>query len=190
MRGARASAIEARVSVSGRAGVDVTHSPIMSSTLASTRNARTAGFSLVEIALIILILLTLAGAMIVFVLPQQNGADINETKLKLARVQAALDAYKIDFGGYPPQEHGGLNALQKRPEFNDEVLVAKWKKPYLPPEVTLDDAWGRPLRLDDGGPYSLGPDGEPTTEDDVRLGEIEGSNDGASPNGESSAANE
>jgi len=41
----------------------------------SRRSTRSAGFTLIEILLVIVIILLLAGALVVFVLPQQEGAE-------------------------------------------------------------------------------------------------------------------
>ena len=53
------------------------------------RTARNAGFSLVEVLLVIVIILMLAGALVVYVLPQQEGAQINTTKLKLNSIESS-----------------------------------------------------------------------------------------------------
>ena len=145
-------------------------------------NLRQSGFSLVEILLVIVIILMLAGAVVVYVLPQQEGAQRNTTRIKLQQIQGALDNYKINVGTYPNEEEGGLGALIRRPTFADERLAERWSGPYLKPGATIDDVWGRPiayefvdksLLADKSGPdfrlYSVGPDGQPETEDDVKL---------------------
>src|SRR6266545_3822753 len=55
-----------------------------------------AGFTLIEILLVIVIILMLAGALVVFVLPQQEGAEKNTTKLMLNQVSTALDTYRLN----------------------------------------------------------------------------------------------
>ena len=55
----------------------------------SRRSTRSAGFTLIEILLVIVIILLLAGALVVFVLPQQEGAEKNTTRLKLEQVATA-----------------------------------------------------------------------------------------------------
>ena len=66
-------------------------------------------------------------------------------------------------------------------------LGEKWQGPYLKPGTTLDDPWGHKIRYEliagggDGAeagnasalPYklfSVGPDGQPDTEDDIKHG--------------------
>jgi general secretion pathway protein G len=144
-----------------------------------------AGFTLIEILLVIVILLLLASALVVFLLPQQEGAEKNTTKLLLNNVAQALDTYRLNMGRYPSEQDGGLNALVTKPNFDNPRLAEKWQGPYLKPGTRLEDPWGHPIRYevvdkstatDDktkSGPpyklYSVGPDGQPDTDDDIKL---------------------
>jgi general secretion pathway protein G len=148
------------------------------------KSKRSAGFTLIEILLVIVIILLLAGALVVFVLPQQQGAEKNTTKLLLSNVGTALDTYRLNVGHYPNEQEGGLDALLKKPQFENEKLGDKWNGPYLKPGTTLDDPWGNKLRYElvdvanaadnekkGGLPYrlfSVGPDGQPDTDDDIK----------------------
>ena len=143
-----------------------------------------AGFTLIEILLVIVVILMLAAAMVVFVLPQQKGAEKNTTKLMLAQVATALDTYRLNLGHYPNEQEGGLDALSKKPTFENERMGEKWQGPYIKPGTSLDDPWGFKLRYEliaaggDGDdksalPYNLfsvGPDGQPDTDDDIKHG--------------------
>jgi general secretion pathway protein G len=160
----------------------------LNSALLSKRSPRrAAGFTLIEILLVIVVILMLAGAMVVFVLPQQKGAEKNTTKLMLAQVATALDTYRLNLGHYPNEQEGGLDALTKKPTFENERMGEKWQGPYLKPGTSLDDPWGNKLRYElvaaggDGAeagnttalPYklfSVGPDGQPDTDDDIKHG--------------------
>ena len=143
------------------------------------------GFTLIEVLLVIVIILMLAGALVVFVLPQQEGAEKNTTRLLLQQVESALDTYRLNMGRYPTDEQG-LDALMTKPTFENERQGEKWSGPYLKPGTTLEDAWGNKLRyevadtsLEEGtgtaGPryklYSVGPDGQPDTTDDIKARE-------------------
>lgn len=143
---------------------------------------RSDGFSLVEVLLVIVIILMLAGALVVYVLPQQEGAQRNTTRLKLMGIESALNLYKASLGSYPNEEQGGLNALLVRPEYEDPRLAERWTGPYLNRGTRLDDSWGnllayelvdKTLTDDPTAPdfrlLSVGPDGQPDTEDDVPL---------------------
>lgn len=156
---------------------------------------RRAGFTLIEILLVIVIILLLASAIVVFVLPQQEGAEKNTAKLLLNQVSTALDTYRLNLGRYPSEQEGGLNALLTKPNFENPRLGDKWQGPYLKPGTTLEDPWGNKLRYElvdrtmednKSGPpyklYSVGPDGQPDTADDVRLiPEGENTGDAAAP---------
>ena len=144
--------------------------------------SRAGGFTLIEILLVITIILMLAGALVVYVLPQQKGAEKNTTRLLLNQVQSALDTYRLNIGSYPTEEQGGLGALLVKPTFENEKLGEKWQGPYLKPGTKLEDAWGNKIRYelvdktvqtDPGAPdyklYSVGPDGIPDTDDDIKL---------------------
>jgi general secretion pathway protein G len=145
---------------------------------------QTSGFTLIEVLLVIVIILMLAGALVVFVLPQQEGAEKNTTKLLLQNVETALDTYRLNMGRYPTTEQG-LNALVTKPTFENERLGDKWSGPYIKPGTKLEDTWGNPIRYEltdlsaeDTGTgtrtsaryklYSVGPDGQPDTADDIK----------------------
>jgi general secretion pathway protein G len=149
------------------------------------KRARSSGFTLIEILLVIVIILLLAGALVVFVLPQQKGAEKNTTKLLLANIGTALDTYRLNIGHYPSEQEGGLEALLKKPTFENEKLGEKWSGPYLKPGTQLDDPWGNKLKYElvdtaastEGEQkgalpyklYSVGPDGQPETDDDIKY---------------------
>lgn len=150
--------------------------------LLGKRPTRAGGFTLIEILLVIVIILLLAGALVVFVLPQQKGAERNTTKLLLSQIGNALDLYRLNLGHYPKQDEGGLDALLKKPTFENERLGEKWQGPYLKPGTRLEDPWGNKLVYEvietatddkkDGLPfklYSVGPDGQPDTDDDIKY---------------------
>jgi len=156
--------------------------PVNSSLLHRRRVLRAAGFTLIEILLVIVIILMLAGALVVFVLPQQEGAEKNTTRLLLSQVESSLDMYRLNLGRYPTEEEGGLGALLVKPNYENERLGEKWQGPYLKRGTKLEDAWGNKLRYElvdrtltesKSGPayklFSVGPDGQPDTEDDVIL---------------------
>jgi general secretion pathway protein G len=148
----------------------------------SLSSSRQAGFSLVEILLVILIILMLAGALIVYVLPEQGKAQISTTKLKLESMKSGLQRFKLDMGTYPRPEHGGLKALLEKPKLENSKKKGDWDGPYVDLSTTFDDAWGQDLKfklvnasLRTKGSaipyllYSIGPDGKDNTEDDIYL---------------------
>ncbi|MBI5387633.1 MAG: type II secretion system major pseudopilin GspG [Verrucomicrobia bacterium] len=153
--------------------------------LKRNRPSRAAGFTLIEILLVIVIILLLAGALVVFVLPQQEGAEKNTTKLLLSNLASALDMYRLNIGHYPTEQEGGLKALLTKPTYENEKLGEKWQGPYVKPGTKMQDPWSHdivyevedltvaaedktktrlPYKL-----YSVGPDGQPDTEDDIKY---------------------
>jgi general secretion pathway protein G len=149
-----------------------------------SRRRRAGGFTLIEILLVIVIILLLAGALVIFVLPQQEGAEKNTTKLMLSQVSSALDTYRLNMGHYPTEEEGGVDALLVKPTFENERMAERWKGPYLKPGTRLEDPWGHKLRYEavdrstettstkSSLPYklySVGPDGQPDTDDDIKV---------------------
>ncbi len=151
----------------------------------SRSNVRTHGFTLIEVLLVVVIILMLAAALVVFVLPQQKGAQKNTTRVLLNQLQTALDTYRLNVGRYPSEEEGGLGALLVKPNYENEKMGERWQGPYLKPGTKLEDPWGNQLRYEpvdattvdasdqqNGLPYklySVGPDGQPDTEDDIKL---------------------
>lgn len=151
------------------------------------RRTAASGFTLIEILLVIVIILLLAGALVVFVLPQQKGAEKNTTRVMLQGIGQALDTYRLNLGHYPTEQEGGLDALLKKPTFENERMGERWSGPYLKAGTTLEDPWGHKIHYEladrttsatSAGEtagalpyklYSVGPDGQPDTEDDIKL---------------------
>jgi general secretion pathway protein G len=119
-----------------------------------------AGFTLLELLVVMVILGLLAG----FVAPMYF-AQVGKSEVKVARVQIvsighALDQYRLDTGHYPSTDQG-LNALVSAPP--DEP---QWGGPYLKKAVPLDP-WGNSYVYQmpgEHGEYDLlsyGKDGQP-----------------------------
>jgi general secretion pathway protein G len=123
--------------------------------------AGSAGFSLIELLVVIIILGLLAG----LVGPRLFGR-VGQSKTAAARAQielfgAALDQYRLDVGAYPATG-AGLDALVKNPS------APNWNGPYLKKNVVPVDPWGKPYQYKccpgDHGDYdiwTLGADGAP-----------------------------
>lgn len=116
------------------------------------------GFTLIEL-LIVMIILGLLAALVAPKMFQKVGSSKQKAaKAQIAMLGTALDAFRLDVGGYPSAEEG-LEALRKNP--NRET----WDGPYLPKDVP-PDPWGRvyvyrcPGEHGDYDLYSLGADGQ------------------------------
>jgi general secretion pathway protein G len=136
------------------------------------------GFTLIEVLIVLGIIILLAGAAIVALVPQQKGARIDTTKLKMKSIETALEAYNVNIGHYPSEQEGGMDALRTKPAFDNEQLGAQWRGPYLKEEAR--DSWGNKFNYEltqPGTPeadqtpfrlYSNGPDGMQGTDDDIK----------------------
>ncbi len=104
------------------------------------RQSGEAGFTLIELMVVIVIL----GILAAFVAPKMIGRT-EEAKSKAARVQissfeAALSLYKLDNGSYPSTEQG-LQALVEKPAVGS--IPSHWKEGgYLEKNKVPRDPWG------------------------------------------------
>jgi general secretion pathway protein G len=136
------------------------------------------GFTLVEILLVLGIIVMMAGVAAFVMWPQAKGAKIDVTKVLIASVSDAIEAYNANIGHYPSDEEGGLTALTVKPSFSDETLAEKWRGPYVKQDPK--DPWNNKLNYQvaqpgtpeaDQTPFKLwsnGPDGVDGTDDDIR----------------------
>jgi len=124
-----------------------------------------AGFTLIEI----LVVMAIIGMLAVMVAPnifnQQAGAQRDAALSQISALEAALDTYRLDVGQYPDSLEGLVE---------DDSGRAAWNGPYLRREVPLDP-WGNEYVFDsDGRGFTLvsyGPDGERGGEgDDADIG--------------------
>ena len=111
-----------------------------------------AGFSLIELLVVIIILGLIAG----LVGPRLFGR-VGQSKQATAKAQielfgAALDQYRLDVGAYPAAG-AGLQALVQSPN------VANWNGPYLKKNAVPLDPWGKPYQYKccpgDHGDYDI-----------------------------------
>jgi len=97
----------------------------------------TAGFTLLELLVVIVIIGLLAGYVAPRYFGQIGKSEVNTARAQIDALEKALDQYRLDTGRYPTSEMG-LTALVERPQ-NEP----KWSGPYLKKAVPLDP-WGNP----------------------------------------------
>ncbi len=126
----------------------------------ASRRRRQAGFTLLELLIVVIIL----GLLAALVGPRLFGT-LGKAKRQVAKTQiellaGALDQFRLDVGRYPTTDEG-LEALVTPPEG-----LERWNGPYLEKGVPKDP-WGHPYVYKSPGEHgeyeiiSLGLDGQP-----------------------------
>lgn len=141
------------------------------------RTLKGAGFTLLELLVVIVIIGLLAGYVAPRYFAQVGKSEVQVARAQIDSLEKALDQYRLDTRHYPSAEQG-LDALVSKPQGENG-----WSGPYLKKAVPLDP-WGRayvyrvPGNKGDFDLYSFGKDGQPggTGEDaDVGIGAGEAS---------------
>lgn len=118
-----------------------------------------AGFTLVEVLLVVAILGILAGVMVFSTKGRIGQTQIATCRTSIQGICTAIDVYEVDNGTIP----ASLDALMKK---SNEM---NWHGPYLKQDPI--DPWGNKFSYSrEGDEYkiiSAGPDGQPGTSDDI-----------------------
>ena len=129
--------------------------------LKSESHDNRAGFTLVEILLVVAILGILAGVAVVSLKGRTKTASIQATRTSIQAIGTAIDTYEVDNGIYPQSLQ---NLLTKGNESN-------WNGPYMKDGRMPKDAWGVDFSYSlQGENYKLssaGPDGQAGSADDI-----------------------
>jgi general secretion pathway protein G len=128
---------------------------------------RRAGFTLVELLLVLVILGTLAAIVYPRLAGRSEQARITAARTQIAAFATALDAFEVD-NGYYPKGRNGLEDLITQPRD-----AQNWKGPYL--KDLPKDPWGNDYIYEYPGKnnvngydlYSMGPDGREGGDDDI-----------------------
>lgn len=130
---------------------------------------RQAGFTLIELMVVIVILGLLAGLILPRFIGQSDTAKQQAARTQMALLESALKLYKLDNGSYPTTEQG-LKALVEPPTVGN--LPKSWRKGgYLEKGKVPKDPWKNEFVYVSPGSHSdfditsLGADGEAGGED-------------------------
>ena len=132
------------------------------------RRRRQAGFTLIEIMVVMVIIGLLMALVGPNLIGRSEKAKSQAAAMQIERLGTVLDTFRLDIGRYPTTQEG-LQALVTRPSG-----LERWDGPYLNKGVPKDP-WDRPYVYrspgDGGRPYdiySLGADGAPGGTDQNR----------------------
>lgn len=125
---------------------------------------RTAGFSLIELMIVVVILGLLAGLLVPRIMDRPEEARVTKARMDMRTMESALRFYRLDNGFYPTTEQG-LEALIRKPEISP--VPQNWRSGgYLETSSIPRDPWGNHYIYrspgDQGRDYeiiSLGADG-------------------------------
>ncbi len=126
-----------------------------------TRLRRAAGFTLIELMVVLVIIGVLAALIVPNVLDRADDARVTAARTDVTNLMQALKLYRLDNLRYPTTEQG-LQALVVKP--TAAPLPPSWR-PYL--EKLPRDPWGHPYQYLNPGikgevdVMSLGADGQP-----------------------------
>lgn len=128
-----------------------------------------AGFTLLEIMVVIVILGILASMVLPNLLGNKEKAERQKVVSDITTLESSMDMYKLDNSRYPTTDQG-LEALVSKPDIDPQPRNYR-EDGYI--KRLPNDPWGNPYLLlspGENGNYDLfsaGLDGEEGTEDDI-----------------------
>ena len=129
--------------------------------------SRSAGFTLMEVLLVLVILVVLASMAVTVFSGTQDRANQQATAAQVGIVKRAVEMYKFHTKNFPDD----LNALVSKP--SDSKLADLWSGPYI--DRMPKDSWDNDFRFaapgkhnpDSFDVWSVGPDGQDGSDDDI-----------------------
>ncbi|KAF7767588.1 MULTISPECIES: type II secretion system major pseudopilin GspG [Pseudoalteromonas] len=127
------------------------------------------GFSLLEVMVVLVIIGMIMSIVAPNIMGQQEEAQIDKAHLDIQQLEDAMSMYKLKNKKYPTTEQG-LEALVT--ETTIDPVPKRFPDGGYISELP-EDPWGNPYQLLSPGEmgkidiFSMGPDGEVGTEDDI-----------------------
>jgi general secretion pathway protein G len=128
-----------------------------------------AGFTLIELLLVLAILVVLASMVVTMFGGTQEKALKDAAKGQVGIFKSAVNLYKFHTRDYPAE----LDGLTTKPE--DSNVADRWAGPYLDTVKVPLDPWDHDYKFiapgkhnpDSFDVWSMGPDGQDGTDDDI-----------------------
>jgi general secretion pathway protein G len=136
----------------------------MNSVMTRRKSHKEAGFTLIEMMVVIVIIGILTTVVVLNVLPDVDKAAITRARADIATLETALTSYKADTMTFPTSSQG-LAALKAAPT---DMAQPERYRPGGYVQRLPNDPWGHaylyasPSQRNNGGPFdvwSMGPDG-------------------------------
>ena len=126
-------------------------------------HAASAGFTLLEMLVVLVIIGLLAGLVGPQLMGRVDTSKVTAADTQVRMLKSALDTMRLDIGRYPTRDEG-LALLVTPPK--DERIASKWQGPYLSEDTVPLDPWGNAYQYTPSTGiviylYSFGGDGEP-----------------------------
>lgn len=129
---------------------------------------RRAGFTLMEVLLVLAILVILGSMVTYYFVGAQKKAYARAAQSQIGMFERMMTDYRLDVGTYPTTSQG-LESLRTAP--TELANANKWGGPYVSKAIPLDP-WGNPYQYelvdaDNFRIWSWGPDAQDGTGDEV-----------------------